>query len=142
MIRRLGHGAVSLALCAVLVVSTTGCTPAEQATGGQIENKVLADLSAGDGLPQIEGDVQTILKATSPTAAVVIDAIDTALELLVLAGDIPPGLVPTVSSYRQTLAVAKAENAAKSASAPAAPSASASSATSTTPAAAPKAGAK
>jgi len=96
----------------------TGCTPAQTATVDQVTAKVLADLEAGDSLSQIEGDVQAIIKAASPTAAIVVDVVDEALALLAALGDIPPGLVPTVTAYRQQIALVRAAAAAASVPAP------------------------
>jgi hypothetical protein len=119
-IRALALIGICVGICGGIAGPITSCTPltpAQTVTLDLIESAVLADLQAGFSLPQIEGDVQAIIKATSPAAAVVIDAIDAALVLLTDLGYIPAGLVPTVSSYRKALAEAKAVLTPPSASA-------------------------
>lgn len=90
-----------------VVLSTSACTPAQTAVLSNIEQRVLSDLEAGDGLPQIEGDVQAIVVAQGGAAAVVVEVTDAALALLADLGLIPPGLLPTATAYRTQLAAAK-----------------------------------
>ena len=76
------------------VLGASACTPAQYAVFTQVEQRVLADLSIpGEGLPQVEADVATLL-AGQPGADVVA-IVNEALQLLVDLNVIPANLIPT-----------------------------------------------
>jgi len=72
------------AIFGIITISVLACTPAQEAEGTQIENKILADLRAGDGAEQIKTDVAAIVDPGNTGKDIVVitnDAIDLLIDL-------------------------------------------------------------
>ena len=92
-----------LVLVVALVSTQTACTKTTFPTITTIEQTVLSDIQAGKGPAQIDSDVCADLGGSSTTDVVcagvttlVLDAID----LLEVAGLIPPGILPFAQAYQ------------------------------------------
>ena len=92
-----------IALGAV-VSALSRCTPAQSAAWGKVEPTVLADIEAGDSLPQIETDVEALFPA-SPAQAFVDELVNTTIAFLLQVGKISVGKVPHAQALRSELAV-------------------------------------
>lgn len=88
---------VVLALAFVPAVAMTGCTPAQTAELQNIENVVMADLSNGKTLQQIEDDVATI--AVGKVGPALVAIVDDALAFLIDSGLVPASILPTAQKY-------------------------------------------
>lgn len=95
-------------LCGLMAsIVVPACTPADQAIEAKIEQTVLSDFEAGDGLPQIETDVAKLV-AGQPGADVVI-IVNDALGLLIDLGLIPANDVPKAKAMRTELQMSRVQ---------------------------------
>jgi hypothetical protein len=83
---------------AAIAFDTAGCTPAQQAVLGQVEQIILDDLAMGKTLTAIEADVARVFAGQTGVDIVLI--VDEAIVLLIDAGLIPAGVLP----YAQKIA--------------------------------------
>jgi hypothetical protein len=88
-----------------VTITTTSCTPAQQALEAKIEQTVLADLAAGKTRQQIEVDIGTLV--AGQTGADIALIVDDAIIVLIDIGVIPPNLLP------KTVGMLPAEKRAK-----------------------------
>lgn len=93
--------ALTLALT-IAIEQTMGCKQLSALVPAvdNVEALVLADLKAGDALPQIEADVARLLCGDAGTlCADVVETVDAALVLLINAGALPAWLLPIAKQH-------------------------------------------
>jgi hypothetical protein len=83
-----------------LSVSLSGCKGPASPIFSTIENKVLSDLQAGDGLAEIEADVNALV----PGLASVEELVEAAITVIVDSGVLSGSVLERAQSYKLTLA--------------------------------------
>lgn len=76
-----------------------GCKGALGPLFTAVENKVLTDLEAGDGLPQIEADVNALI----PGLQSVEDLVQSIITVLIDTGALSPNALTRAQGYKITL---------------------------------------
>jgi hypothetical protein len=120
----MGRAVVAVAACALMAAIGIGCSTLQALIPEftTIDNKIVADLQAGDTDVQVVTDVEVILFGTNPPAQAVEMATTIALDVLndLLASGLLakhyPTLVASATAMQGTLAVKKAAFATQSAS--------------------------
>jgi hypothetical protein len=88
-----------LAVIGAFAILTTGCKGAIGPVFTAVENKVLADIEAGDGLPQVEADVNALV----PGLQSVEDLVQSIITVLIDTGALSPSALTRAQAYKITL---------------------------------------
>jgi len=99
----LGFSVFAAGTAMATVVATSmaisGCKGALGPLFTAVENKVLTDLEAGDGLPQIEADVNALI----PGLQSVEDLVQSIITVLIDTGALSPNALTRAQGYKITL---------------------------------------
>ena len=85
-----------LIIIGTFTVLTAGCKGALGPVFTAVENKVLADVEAGDGLPEIEADVNALV----PGLQSVEDLVQSIITVLIDTGALSPNALARAQGYK------------------------------------------